>query len=60
MYATRRSQPYRKHAETRTAGPALSAMLKGKPTFMANPQQAHRDLHRTSRHMAAAMRKRKR
>jgi hypothetical protein len=59
MRPTRRSQPYRKGAETRTGGSALSAMLKGRPAFMPNPQQLHRDLHRTSRHMAGAMRKKR-
>jgi len=42
MKSTRRSQPYRKGA--RHPGAALTAMLRGKPTFLPNPQDASRKL----------------
>jgi hypothetical protein len=38
---TRRSQPYRKR-RGRPTGPSLTAMLKGAPMFLPNPQDQKR------------------
>jgi hypothetical protein len=42
MKMTRRSQPYRKRRHHRQQGPSLSAMLKGAPLFLPNPQDQKR------------------
>jgi hypothetical protein len=40
---TRRAQPYRRRrAHGRPMGPTLSAMLKGAPAYLPNPQDQHR------------------
>ena len=48
MKASRRTQPYRKKtgglAGTRAPGSVLSAMLRGKPASLPNPQDAKRRL----------------
>jgi hypothetical protein len=37
-----RAQPFRRGSENRQAGPSLSAMVKGAPAFLPNPQDAKR------------------
>ena len=39
---TRRAQPYRKRKRNRPQGPTLSAMLKGAPLGLPNPQDQKR------------------
>jgi hypothetical protein len=39
---SRRTQPYRKHKKHRPKGQTLSAMLKGAPVFLPNPQDQKR------------------
>jgi hypothetical protein len=45
---TRRAQPYRRK-HTRVPGPSLTAMLKGRPAFLPNPQDVKRDLLKKSK-----------
>lgn len=49
------AQPYRRGA-VRPAGPALDAMLAGKPALMPNPQDAMRALQRKTALTQAAVR----
>jgi hypothetical protein len=46
MKRTRRGQPYRKRRLDRQQGPSLSAMLKGAPAFLPNPQDAKRNFQK--------------
>lgn len=41
MFPSRRTQPYRRGAG-REPGPALDAMLAGRPSFLPNPSHAPR------------------
>jgi hypothetical protein len=42
-----RAQPYRRHG--REPGPTLTAMLKGGPAFLPNPQDAKRKFAKSHR-----------
>lgn len=44
-----RAQPFRRGSENRQAGPSLSAMVKGAPAFLPNPQDAKRAAQKRSR-----------
>jgi hypothetical protein len=44
MKPTRRTQPYRKGLATKMAGPAHSAMTRGAPAGLQNPQDVKRTL----------------
>jgi hypothetical protein len=56
MKPTRTTQPYRRKS-VRPVGPALSAMLRGKPAYRAHPLEAKRKLRRYQRANAASVRR---
>lgn len=47
--ATRRQQPYRKGAATRSSGLALQAMTRGKQASGMHPMHAHRQLQKRAK-----------
>jgi hypothetical protein len=52
MKPSHRTQPFRR-GSGREAGPALSAMLRGRSAFGQNPQDLHRHMQKRRRHRHA-------
>lgn len=60
MKPTRRSQPYRKAAQTRGPGSVLTAMLAGRTAMGTNPADQKRSMQKRGSALARALSKRTR